>query len=193
MRSRSDDPLDAALTAATGRIRAAVLALAASNPVVVIDGRSGAGKSSLAARLARAWPLRTPVQLLALDSVYPGWEGLARGAEIAREDVLVPHGRGLIGTWRRWDWDVGEQAEAHAVDPALGLILEGCGALTRASVRLADVTVWVDGPPDSRRLRALARDGEAFRPYWDMWAAQEEAHIAGEQPHELADMVVRTP
>lgn len=193
MRSRSDDPLDAALTAATERIRAAVLTLAASNPVVIIDGRSGAGKSSLAERLTRAWPLRTPVQLLALDSVYPGWDGLARGAEEAREHVLVPHGRGLIGIWRRWDWENGEPAEAHAVEPALGLIVEGCGALTRASARLADVTVWVDGPPDSRRLRALARDGDGFRPYWDMWAAQEEAHIVGERPHELADIVVRTP
>ncbi|MGN7976476.1 hypothetical protein ACTJJ4_02800 [Microbacterium sp. 22195] len=193
MHSRSDDPLDAALTAATARIRDAILAVQASNPVVVIDGRSGAGKSSLAARVMRAWPLRTPAQLIALDSIYPGWTGLEEGAEIARESVLVPHGRGLLGTWHRWDWEREQTAEAHAVDPALGLVLEGCGALTPASARLADVTVWVDGPHASRRTRALERDGDGFRPFWDMWAAQEDAHMAAHDPQSLAGISIRTP
>lgn len=181
------------LTAATERICEAVRSVEASNPVVVIDGRSGAGKTSLTARLIRSWPLRTPVQLLALDSVYPGWGGLEQGAETAREAVLVPHGRGLLGTWRRWDWERDEEAEAHAVDPALGLVVEGCGALTAASARLADVTVWVDGPPESRRTRALARDGDGFRGHWDMWAAQEDAHMARHSPQTLADIAIRTP
>lgn len=189
----SPDPFDAQLSEATERIRSAVRAVSASNPVVVIDGRSGAGKSSLAARLARAWPLRTPVQLLGLDSVYPGWDGLEQGGEIVRERVLVPHGRGFIGTWRRWDWGHDEEAEAHAVDPALGLIVEGCGALTTASARLADVTVWVDGPAETRRRRAIARDGETFRAHWDMWSAQEEAHIARHDPAALAGISVVVP
>ncbi|UNK69342.1 hypothetical protein [Microbacterium sp. H1-D42] len=193
MPSRSSDPLDAVLTAAADRIRSAVLDVAASNPVVIIDGRSGAGKSSLAARVISAWPLRGPVQLLALDSVYPGWDGLAHGAEIAREQVLVPHGRGRIGTWRRWDWQRAEEAEAHAVDPALGLVVEGCGALTAASAALADVTVWVDGPAPSRRRRALERDGDAFRSHWDMWAQQEQRHIARHDPQRLAALTVTVP
>lgn len=191
--ARTHDPLDVELTRATQRICDAVTAVSASNPVVVIDGRSGAGKSSLAARVARAWPLRTPVQLLALDSVYPGWGGLERGAEIARESVLRPHGRGLIGIWRRWDWEREEEAEAHAVDPALGLIVEGCGALTPASAALADVTVWVDGPRDSRRHRALRRDGDGFRSHWNMWAAQEDAHIARHDPQGVAQLSIVTP
>jgi uridine kinase len=191
--SRSSDPFGEVLAAATERICTAVVAVEASNPVVIIDGRSGAGKTSLTARVIRAWPLRTPVQLVALDSVYPGWSGLEQGAETVRQSVLIPHGQGLLGTWRRWDWELGEEAEAHAVDPALGLVVEGCGALTATPARLGDVTVWVDGPRDSRRTRALARDGDGFRPYWDMWAAQEEAHIARHRPQDIADIVVRTP
>lgn len=187
------DPFGESLEIATARIRAAVTAVSASNPVVVIDGRSGAGKSSLAARIAREWPLSTPVQLLALDSIYPGWTGLEQGAEIARENVLRPHGRGLIGIWRRWDWEREDEAEAHAVDPALGLIVEGCGALTPASAALADVTVWVDGPVSSRRHRALERDGDGFRRHWDMWAAQEQAHIARNDPRRIAQISIQTP
>ena len=193
MPSRSSDPLDEALTAAAERIRAAVVDVAATKPVLVIEGRSGSGKTSLAARLIAAWPLRTPVQLLALDSVYPGWDGLEHGAEIVREQVLVPHGRGLVGTWRRWDWERAEEAEAHAVDPALGLIVEGCGALTAASSQLADVTVWVDGPREARRRRALERDGDTFRDHWDMWAAQEDAHILRHEPHRRAMLRFTTP
>ncbi|MDT0157096.1 hypothetical protein Q9R19_05585 [Microbacterium sp. ARD32] len=193
MHSRSSDPFGAALAAAVDRIRAAVLDERTSNPVILIDGRSGAGKSSLAARLIEAWPLHTPVQLLALDSIYPGWPGLAQGAQTALDDVLVPHARGARGMWRRWDWERAAQAEAHSVDPALGLIVEGCGALTPASARLADVTVWVDGPPEARRTRALGRDGDGFRAHWDMWAAQEDAHIAEHAPQRLAGIAVRTP
>lgn len=169
------------------------MAVSASNPVVVIDGRSGAGKSTLAARVQRAWPLRGRAQLVALDSLYPGWSGLARGAEIARESILVPHARGMIGTWRRWDWERAAEAESHAVDPALGLIVEGCGVLTPASAVLADVRVWVDGPAEARRRRALERDGETFRAHWDMWAEQEDAHIRAHHPQQLADVSVDVP
>lgn len=193
MHSRSSDPFGERLDAAVERISTAVLALSASNPVVLIDGRSGAGKSSLAARLVRAWPLRSRPQLVALDSIYPGWHGLEQGAELARESILVPHGRGLHGTWHRWDWEQNGPAEAHAVDPSLGLIVEGCGVLTAASARLADVTVWVDGPAESRRRRALERDGEVFRAHWDMWARQEDRHIRRHAPQALADVRIDVP
>lgn len=193
MHSRSSDPLDVALTAATARICEAVVAVGRANPVVLIDGRSGAGKSSLAGRLIRFWPLPNAAQLLALDSIYPGWTGLERGAETAREVVLVPHHRGVPGSWRRWDWEKDEEAEAHPVDASRGLIVEGCGVLTPASAPLADVTVWVDGPPVSRRTRALSRDGDGFRPFWDMWAAQEETHMTRHDPQRLAGITVHTP
>ncbi|WP_309064395.1 hypothetical protein [Microbacterium sp.] len=193
MHSRSDDPFADALAAAVERIGAAVRAVAASNPVVLIDGRSGAGKSSLATRLRRGWPLSGPVQVVALDSLYPGWEGLEAGADAATERILLPHARGVIGIWRRWDWDREEEAEAHAVDPALALIVEGCGALTARAARLADVTVWVDGPAASRRQRALERDGDGLRAHWDMWARQEEEHIARHDPVSLAHVRVQTP
>lgn len=193
MHSRSNDPFAERLDAAAAEIIERVLATSTSNPAVLIDGRSGAGKTSLAARVARAWPLAGRVQVVALDSLYPGWDGLDAGAERARELILVPHGRGMIGTWRRWDWDLGADAESHAVDPALALLVEGCGVLTPASARLADVTVWVDGPVESRKRRALERDGDAFRSHWKMWAAQEDAHIRRDGPRSLASLVVDVP
>lgn len=169
------------------------MAVGASNAVVLIDGRSGAGKTSLARRLVSGWPLRGRVQLVALDSLYPGWDGLAEGVELARELVLNPHARGLVGVWQRWDWEADAWAEAHAVDPSLPLIVEGSGLLTPVTAKLADVRVWVDSPDASRRRRALERDGETFRPHWDRWARQEELHVSEHQPATLATLAFAVP
>nr|WP_206687895.1 sigma 54-interacting transcriptional regulator [Microbacterium yannicii] len=178
---------------AVDQIRHEIAQVAASNPVVLIDGRSGAGKSSLARALVARWPLRGRVQVVALDSIYPGWDGLDDGVELARELILRPHARGLVGVWQRWDWTVGEPAEAHAVDPSLPLIVEGAGLLTPATARLGDVRVWLESPAASRKQRALARDGDGFRPHWERWAAQERQHVARDDPMRLATLVIPVP
>lgn len=193
MRSKSNDPVRVALEAATRTIAKAVEALVASNPVVLIDGRSGSGKTSLAHRLEERWPIVAPPQLISLDSLYPGWDGLDAGVERAVERILKPHGRGRVTTWQRWDWENHRDAESYGVNPALGIVLEGCGAITPETVGLSDIRVWVDSPEPSRRRRALERDGDAFRPHWDNWAAQETRHIDRDDPRGLATIVVDIP
>ncbi|MBT2485768.1 MULTISPECIES: hypothetical protein [unclassified Microbacterium] len=193
MPSRSDDPVATVLERAAELIARDVRAVSAANPVVLIDGRSGAGKTSLAGLLAARWPLAGRVQLIALDSLYPGWDGLDGGVERALEWILRPHGRGKIGTWRRWDWERQTDAESHAVDPSLGVILEGSGILTPATAALADVRVWVESTEPARKARALARDGDTYRPHWDRWAAQEEAHVRRDVPAALATRTIEVP
>lgn len=193
MPSRSDDPVAVALDQAAALIEADVRALAAANPVVLIDGRSGAGKTSLARRLADRWPLAGGVQLIALDSIYPGWDGLDAGAEHALERILKPHGRGYHSTWRRWDWERGVEAESFAVNPALGVIVEGSGILTPATAAIADIGVWVESAESGRKVRALARDGDTYRPHWDRWARQELTHIERDDPRALATRIVNVP
>lgn len=165
----------------------------ATNPVVLVDGRSGAGKSSFARELVAQWPLRGRVQLVALDSIYPGWDGLEEGVLTARDLILRPHARGLVAVWQRWDWEASTYAEAHAIDPSLPLIVEGSGLLTAANAKLGDVRVWVESPTASRRDRALRRDGDTYRPHWERWALQEEAHLARDHPQRLASHIVEVP
>lgn len=191
--SRSNDPFANAIDEAAARTLAAVTAVGAANPVVLIDGRSGAGKSTLARRLVANWPLRGRVQLVALDSLYPGWDGLADGVEAARELILNPHARGLIGVWQRWDWGASTYAEASAVDPSLPLIVEGSGILTPVTARLSDVRVWLEAPADTRRRRALDRDGDTYRPHWARWAEQEERHLTRDEPATHATHVFALP
>jgi uridine kinase len=154
---------------------------------VLIDGRSGAGKSVLADRLQAGWPGSAVVRL---DDIYPGWDGLAWAAEHIRTELLEPRAAGRPGRWRRWDWTVGAAAEWHTVEPGGRLIVEGVGTLTAATRALADLGIWVETPEAVRKRRALDRDGETYRPHWQRWAAQEEAFIARHRPKAVADIVV---
>ncbi|MGK3952715.1 hypothetical protein ACLKM7_10370 [Microbacterium sp. I2] len=189
----SPDPVAVSLDAAVTDLVAAITRTAASNPVVLVDGRSGAGKTSLTRALVTRWPLRGRVQLVALDSIYPGWDGLDDGVEAAREQILVPHARGIVGVWQRWDWELQQPAEAHAVDPSLPLIVEGAGLLTPATARLGDIRVWLESPDASRRHRALSRDGETYAPHWERWSRQEQRHIERDAPTRHATHVFRIP
>lgn len=147
--------------------------------VLLLDGRSGAGKTVLARELAS----RTGAVLVSLDDVYPGWDGLAAAS------AAVP---GIIrtGAWRRWDWAADAPAGEARIDRSGSLIVEGCGAISRASRALADHAWWIERDDAERKARALGRDGETYAPHWERWARQEEAHLAAERPRELADRIL---
>ncbi len=79
-----------------------------------------------------------------------------------------------------------------SIEPDAPLVVEGCGAVSRASAPLATLRVWLEADDEVRRDRAIGRDGEVFAREWERWAAQERAFIAAEAPRALADVVVRT-
>jgi uridine kinase len=166
----------------------ASIAASAAVPVVLLDGRSGSGKTTLARALVEAWD--GPVTLVRLDDIYPGWDGLEAASEHLREHILEPQVAGGEPRWRRWDWATDAPAEWHELDPSHPLLIEGCGALSRSNRALASFALWVDLDPQTRKRRALSRDGDAYRPHWDRWAAQEQEFIDSEQPGSLADLVI---
>ena len=129
--------------------------------------------------------LRPDLQLVRLDDVYPGWDGLEEASRHVHDSVLTARPR-----WRRWDWEAAAPAEWHELDPLRPILVEGCGALSRESRRRADLGVWVELNGERRKARALARDGGLYEPHWDRWAAQEEEFLLREDPRGLADVVV---
>jgi uridine kinase len=156
--------------------------------VLLVDGRSGSGKTTLARRLVAAWPVELlgPVQLVHLDDVYPGWHGLEAASRVVESSVLSATDPG----WTTWDWQRDVPGERRTLDPAVSVVVEGAGALTRASSVLATLSVWLELDDGTRRTRALGRDGATYEPWWEVWAEQEERHLAVERPRELADVVV---
>jgi predicted kinase len=161
---------------------AEVIALIASvpRPIVLIDGRSGSGKTTLGEWLAP----RLGAELVRLDDLYPGWDGLRAGSDRVHEEA-IPRSR-----WQVWDWARGKQGEWRGVSASAPLVIEGAGALSRVNRALATFGIWVELDAATRKQRALARDGDAYAPHWDSWAAQEDAFAAREHPRELADLIV---
>jgi len=166
------------------------VAAAAPTAVVLIDGPSGAGKSTLADALVAAWPGALAPTLVRLDDIYPGWNGLAAGIEHVATHLLAPRRQGLPAAWRRFDWDRGEPAEWHPVDPSRPLVVEGCGALAGSLAHRGDIRVWLAADDSVRKARALDRDGATFRSHWDQWQGQWEAYRAREDPERRATIRV---
>jgi len=154
----------------------------ATRPVVLIDGGSGSGKTTLAAALAPA----LDAQLVRLDDVYPGWDGLESASAAVHDQMLDA----ASPRWRRWDWVSGDAAEWHTLDPTRPLVIEGSGCLSRANRAAATFGIWVELDEPTRRRRALERDGDAYAPHWDRWAGQEREFGIRERPWALADVVL---
>jgi len=163
------------------RIRASAKAQGASRVVVLIDGHSGAGKTTLATELAYGMG----AQHVAMDSFYPGWGGLEVGS------AMVP---ALLATdnpgYRRWDWKRNQAAEWHKVNGKKDIIVEGAGSLSRANRELATFALWIRLDQVERKRRAFARDGARYHEHWDRWAGQEQAFFLRERPDTLADAIM---
>ncbi len=136
---------------------------------LLIDGYSGAGKTTLALRIGHALGIR----VVHMDDFYPGWSGLAEGARIVANSVLRTANPG----YQQWDWYQYRPGRWVCLDPEADLIVEGVGAVTAASIRAAQLrgtvdTLRVELDAQTRQQRAFMRDAH-FAPYWQMWAAQE--------------------
>lgn len=160
--------------------------------VLLIDGRSGAGKTTLAEGIA----VTLQAQILHVEDLYPGWDGLAAGSASIAEALES-------GSYHRYDWLVGEFSETSVeLDLSQPLVIEGCGALTlanlnaakrwheRAALRGGVRSIWLSLEQGERRRRALARDGRVFAAHWDRWAKQERAFFGEHLPWLLADEVL---
>jgi anthranilate synthase component 1/para-aminobenzoate synthetase len=158
--------------------------------IIAIDGRSGAGKTTLAIELAARLRNHHKVSLFHLEDIYPGWNGLAAGVERYVTTVLAPLRRGEPATWVSWDWERHYDGDARVTLPAEIVIVEGVGAAAAAARPHLDAVIWADSPDNERRSRALERDGDTYEPYWDQWAAQESELLAADNVREYADVRV---
>lgn len=155
--------------------------------LVCIDGPAGSGKTTLAAEVAGL----TAAPVVHLDDLYPGWDGLF-AVDAAVLDLLRPLAEGRPGRYRRWDWYAGGYAETREVEPAPLLVLEGVGAGNRAWADLVTTLVWVEAPPDTRRTRALERDGDGLLEHWAGWTRDEKRLFAEQDTRARSHLVVDT-
>ncbi|MEU4423363.1 hypothetical protein AB0F81_22280 [Actinoplanes sp. NPDC024001] len=161
--------------------------------IVAIDGRGGAGKSSLAGRLQSALPRSAVVHT---DDVA-WWQSRFDWADLMAEHVLTPlhAGRAVSFTPPAWR----ERGRAGGIEVPAGrsaVLVEGVGASRKELTALIDVAVWVQSDFAGAEERGLRRDveqgldPETARREWDEWMAEEIPFLSRDRPWERADFVV---
>lgn len=157
---------------------------------LIIDGPSGAGKTTLACDLRDAWPTARTLEVVHLDDIYPGWLGLQSASEfIARVlDEERPSRRDF--EYHVWDWALEKYGTKRRVSGGADVIIEGCGALTQASAGACSLSVWVDADDALRKTRALSRSDEDFEEHWDEWDEQFREFIRRENPQAHASLTI---
>ncbi len=153
--------------------------------VVAIDGRGGAGKSTLARHLAVALGGAPVVH----TDDFASWEEPLDWWPRLLEQVLVPLATDGVAHYQRYDWEKRELDNWIDVSGA-HVVLEGVTANRAAFRPYLAFAIWVETPRALCLARGIERDGEAMRAQWDAWMAAEDQYIERESPREHADLVV---
>jgi hypothetical protein len=124
--------------------------------ILAVDGRSNAGKTTLATRIGAAVPGSAVVHTddIAWEHSRFGW------TDLLVDGILVPVRRGRAVSFRPPRW--AEHGRAGAIQvPARCplLVIEGDGAGRREVAHLIDVLIWVQSDESEAGHRALARAG----------------------------------
>lgn len=178
---------------------ATMLGLAGRAPgrpwVVAVDGRGGAGKSTLSRLLAEELGPAAVVHTddLAWHEPFFGWGGLLRAG------VLEPLHRGEAVDFRPPQWVARGREGSIAVPAGLrAVVVEGAGARQEEYADLIDATVWVQAEVAEAERRGVARDvaegtngdEDEARAFWREWTSHETPFFAAQRPWKYALAVV---
>jgi uridine kinase len=156
-----------------------------STKVIAVDGHGGAGKSTLAARLAE----KLGAEVVCTDD-FASWDNPLNWWPRLVTEVLEPLSRNQPARYRRADWGSPDHQEWGEVGPADCVILEGVSASRQAFRPFLTYSIWIETPPEVRLSRGLERDGEKARAQWEKWMAEEDEYVKREKPHERADVIL---
>ena len=146
----------------------------AQRPILVaLDGRSGVGKTTLAADVAR----RHDGAVIVADDFYSGasdadWQRLPAPDRVARvidwqrlrTEALEPLLDGRTARWRPFDWQAGQDTSNDLLEqqPVPMVVLDGAYSARPELADLIDIAVLLQLDDGTRRSRLIAREGARF-------------------------------
>lgn len=164
-----------------------------STRIIAIDGRAGAGKTTLAKELFLALSAHHEVSVIHLDEIYAGWD-LALGQTLtdSLSQILESFSRNKIATFPIYDWVFGEFDSTREILPGNLIIIEGVGSAQRIVRDVAAATIWIDIDPHVGLRRVLERDGISIENQMKLWQMREEEHFLADATRESVDFILST-
>lgn len=157
--------------------------------MIAIDGRGGAGKTSLAERLHKVVPNSAIVHTddVAWNQAYFDW------AALLAENILQPLHRGAAVDFRPPAWIAHDRPGSITVPGGAAFIwVEGTGIIREELAPWLDASVWVQGDVEEQERRLLVRDGDSPETLEHVanWMLEELPFLVREQPWARATMIV---
>jgi uridine kinase len=156
--------------------------------IIAIDGHGGAGKSTLAERLAKeldAGIIHTD-DFASPDNPIDWWPKLI-------DQVLKPIKNGAkLLSYQPSSWWPDHHPKPVINQPVKDImILEGVSSSRREFRPYLSFSIWVETPKEICIQRGLERDGPQAQEQWETWWAKEEEYIVRDNPRAHADKIVR--
>lgn len=155
--------------------------------IVAVDGRGGAGKTTLVERLLASVPGSACVHTddVAWHLSFFDW------AQQMREGVLEPLRRGEAVSYRPPGWIAKGRPGAIEVLAGSPVVwLEGTGSSRVELADLLDAAVWIQADEKVMEQRLLERDGPGHAELHEQWGREEGPFLAKDRPWERADVIV---
>ncbi len=155
--------------------------------LVLIDGPSGAGKTTLAYALAGTMP----AEIVHTDDLLDGWEGQFTYWERLESQILRPIAHGEHGAFQAYNWYESRFDDEWTKVPVPDvLIVEGVGAGREQGRNRASLVIFVTAPMEVREARSLTRDGLEMQEHLRPWRRREELHFGADATTWCADLVI---
>jgi uridine kinase len=162
--------------------------------LIAIDGRAGAGKTTLATSFFEELSADKTVAVIHMDDLYDGWENaLSERLTQTLESIVKSHQSKVAFEIDIFNWQSMSFDSKRVIHPVDILILEGVGAGQKV-VRDAGATFyWLDIDAEVGIQRVLNRDGNQIASQMKQWQIAQEIHFLRDKTRENAEHIQSSP